>query len=324
MSRETKGGQEDARARPTAVTKKASKTKAKGKSRRRKTDQRALPLTTLAILSCYILGMYFGVSKYGVEKMNGLRFHDDIEWMKALLSPNAVFVTPILYAIAVMVLSRMSKMFSPMPWIKTHVQPVYNVIQIVVCSYMVWGFLPSVDIAGLNPFGFNSQPSRSVEWFVFVHYLTKYLDWCDTFFMILNKSYRQLSFLQVFHHATIGMIWGTVLACGCGSGTVFYGAFINSVTHVLMYTHYLWTSLGFKNPLKRYLTKFQLAQFASCILHAVLVAFSGVEKVFPSDGLPWIQIMYHPIMLYLFSFKMSWAPLWLSGVKVPETGLKHA
>ena len=132
--------------------------------------------------------------------------------------------------------------------------------------------------------------------------------------MIFNKSYRQLSFLQVFHHATIGMIWGAVLSCGWGSGTAFYGAFINSVTHVLMYTHYLWTSMGLKNPLKRYLTKFQLAQFASCVLHAVLVAFSGLEKTFPSEGLPWIQIMYHPIMLYLFGCRMSWSPRWLSGV----------
>jgi len=78
--------------------------------------------------------------------------------------------------------------------------------------------------------------------------------------MILGKSFRQISFLQVFHHATIGMVWGLVLDSGWGSGTVAWGAFINSVTHVLLYTHYFVTSLGFQNPLKKALFSFQQAQ----------------------------------------------------------------
>ena len=296
----------------------------KGKGRRRsRTDQRAHALIALLIVCLYASGMYYGLSTFGFENIKGLRFHSDVEWMNVAVSPFVVYVTPLLYFLSVMIVSRMSTSFPAMPWIKTKVQPIYNVVQIVVCSYMVWGMLGSVDVANGNPFGLNSERSKSIEWFVFVHYLTKFLDWTDTFIMIFNKSYRQLSFLQVFHHATIGMIWGAVLSCGWGSGTAFYGAFINSVTHVLMYTHYLLTSMGLKNPFKRYLTKFQLAQFASCVLHAVLVAFSGLEKTFPSEGLPWIQIMYHPIMLYLFGCRMSWSPKWLSGVDISSKQQPH-
>lgn len=294
------------------------------KGRRGRTDQRAHATIALFITMVYCMGMYYGLSTYGFENIKGLHFHSDVEWMNVLVSPFAVYVTPLLYFLAVMIVSRMSTRFPAMPWIKSHVQPVYNIVQIVVCSYMVWGMLPLVDVKNGNPFGLNSKRSKTIEWFVFVHYLTKFLDWTDTFIMIFNKSYRQLSFLQVFHHATIGMIWGAVLSCGWGSGTAFYGAFINSVTHVLMYTHYFWTSMGFKNPFKRYLTKFQLAQFASCVLHAILVAFSGLETVFPSNGLPMIQIMYHPIMLYLFGVRMSWSPTWLSGVNLDDVAVKTA
>jgi len=284
---------------------------------RRPTDQRALPVVSLGIALVYASCMYFSIDKFGgFDKPKGLRFHSDVEWMQAFVRDEAVFGLPIAYVVAVMIVSRISTFFPKITFTKTIVQPIYNIFQIVVCSYMVWGLWPYVDWKSGNPFGLNTQPNAKIEWFVFVHYLTKYLDWCDTFFMILNKNYRQLSYLQVFHHATIGMIWGALLQLGWGNGTAFYGAFINSVTHVIMYTHYLWTSFGLKNPLKRYLTMFQLSQFMSCVVHALLVAFSGAEKVFPADGLPYIQIMYHPIMLYLFTFKMRWAPRWISGIDV--------
>ena len=35
----------------------------------------------------------------------------------------------------------------------------------------------------------------------------------------INRKYEQISFLQVFHHATIGMVWGILLGRGWGSAT---------------------------------------------------------------------------------------------------------
>jgi len=288
---------------------------AKKKRSRRPVDQSAGLGVTSIIVVVYALGIYGSLATYGFEHKLGLRFHSHIEWMQLAVSDAAVFGLPLLYVALVMICSRLSaRCGKKQRWVKDRVQPVYNVVQIVLCSYMVIGLWPSVDLWGGNPFALNTQPDKAMEWFVFVHYLSKFLDWCDTFFMILGQSYRQISFLQVFHHATVGMIWGILLNRGWGSGTAAYGAFINSLTHVLMYMHYFWTSTGRKNPLKRYLTKFQLAQFASCVLHAFLVVI-GFDTVYPK-GLPWMQVMYHPIMLFLFSCKMLWAPLWLSGVPV--------
>lgn len=298
---------ERAAAKPAAI---------QGKRKRRRADQRAHLGVALGIALLFATVMYYCIYTYGFENAKGLKFHRDVAWMGFFVSDLMVFAAPLLYVVAVMLFGRFSTSLAKPLWLKARVQPVYNVVQIVVCSYLVWGLWPQVDVLGGNPFGVNVKRNARIEWFVFVHYLTKFLDWCDTFFMILNKSYRQVSYLQVFHHATIGMIWGVLLSRGWGSGTVAYGAFINSVTHVLMYSHYFWTSLGFKNPLKRFLTLFQLSQFASCVLHALVVLVH--ETVVPRS-LAWLQVTYHPIMLYLFMYKLNWAPLWLSGVKVVDT-----
>lgn len=136
---------------------------------------------------------------------------------------------------------------------------VYNIVQIAVCTYMTIGMSPIVSFP--NVFGLNSDFSSRGEWFVLVHYLSKYLDWFDTFFIIAKgNAKKQLSFLHVYHHATIGVVWGILLHLGSGNGTAQYGALINSVTHVIMYSHYLWTSFGFKNPFKGLVTKWQIFQ----------------------------------------------------------------
>jgi hypothetical protein len=194
------------------------------------------------------------------KKAPGLKFHTGKEhaWMQQLVSPAFAVGLPMLYVMCVMIGTRVQAKYgvSHKNFLKKYVQPFYNVVQIIVCAWMVWGLWPKSILT--NPFSLNEMPSKDIEFFVFVHYLTKYLDWCDTTFMILGKSFRQVSFLQVFHHATIGMVWGLVLDAGWGSGTVQWGAFINSVTHVLLYSHYLWTSLGYKNPLKKHLFLFQI------------------------------------------------------------------
>merc|ERR1719440_1578563 len=180
---------------------------------------------------------------------------------------------------------------------------VYNVVQILVCGYMVWGLLPCVGFP--NFFGINTEFDQRGEWFVFVHYLSKYLDWFDTLWIVLNKKRAQLSFLHIYHHATIVSIWGLLLQHGVGSGSARYGAWINSLTHVIMYSHYLWTSFGLKNPFKKYITMWQISQFYSCLVHAFVVLFFETTVV---RGYAWIQVIYQVSMVYLFTSMMSWVP----------------
>jgi len=195
----------------------------------------------------------------------------------------------------------------------------YNVAQIVLCIYMSVGMLPALGFP--NIFGIGTPYTEAGEWFVLVHYMSKFMDWFDTLWMVLKKkSHVQMSFLHLYHHATIGVVWGYLLSTGNGNGTAQYGAFINSVTHVIMYTHFLWTSFGFKNPFKSLVTTWQIAQFYSCFLHALCVLFFMAEQeVYFPKKYGWMQFSYHITMIYLFTFKLHWVPTWLKDPALAKT-----
>lgn len=174
---------------------------------------------------------------------------------------------------------------------------VYNSIQIIFNAYIVYGLLDFPKFP--NIFGLNTPYSPHIQHFIYLHYLSKYLDYFDTFFIILRgKSSSQLSFLHVYHHSTIGLVWAYLLYIGHGNGTAAFGCLINSFIHVIMYAHYLYTSLGYNNPLKKYLTQAQLLQFALCFVHSIL-AFM-YETIFPWP-IAFIQFIYHIQMMLLFS-----------------------
>jgi hypothetical protein len=220
-------------------------------------------------------------------------------WISALLHPSVLYGMPVLFVLCVYGLA--SYMTAREPFNVKSLMQAYNIVQILVCGYMVYGLFPCVSFP--NIFGINSEYDARGEWFVFVHYLSKYLDWFDTLWILLNKKRSQLSFLHVYHHATIGVIWGFLLTHNVGAGTTRYGAWVNSLTHVIMYSHYLWTSFGLKNPIKRLITKWQLLQFWSCLVHAFLVQVVESSQV---QSFAWLQLGYQTTMIYLFSMRLTW------------------
>eukprot|EP00039_Didymoeca_costata_P002380 m.59761 g.59761 ORF g.59761 m.59761 type:complete len:263 (+) comp11271_c0_seq1:255-1043(+) len=184
---------------------------------------------------------------------------------------------------------------------------VYNVIQIVLCGYMTVGLIQDIrlaepfEISGFqvpNIMALNHKVTKNGEYFMLIHYFSKFLDFFDTIFIVLKKKDRQLSFLHVYHHATIGPIWGFLLFLGCGGGSCLFGACLNSFVHVLMYSHYLMTSFKINNPFKKQLTQVQITQFYFCILHAFLATFFDTEV--PQE-LAYLQLCYHISMIVLFT-----------------------
>ena len=174
---------------------------------------------------------------------------------------------------------------------------VYNTIQILLNLYIIYGMRDFISYK--NVFGINSKFTKNIEYYTYIHYLSKYLDYFDTYFIILKcKSKEQLSFLHIYHHSTIGLIWGFLIHNGVGNGTAAYGCFINSIIHFIMYGHYLITSLGYKNPLKKYITQLQLLQFASCIIHSFTVLL--YENIVPKKY-AYLELMYHISMIFLFN-----------------------
>jgi hypothetical protein len=154
-----------------------------------------------------------------------------------------------------------------------------------------------------NIFALNAPFTAEAEYFIFIHFFSKIVDFCDTFFIVLRKKDEQLTFLHVYHHASIIAIWGLLLHWGYGGGAVSFGAWINSLVHVLMYSHYLLTSFGVNNPFKRQLTNLQIIQFHLCIVQAAL-ASAGLDRFFPSH-IASLQLLYHITMIVLFRHFLS-------------------
>jgi len=185
-----------------------------------------------------------------------------------------------------------------------NVMRVYNAAQVVVNAYIVW--LLSAEHMLPNLFGINKPYTDGTRYAVFLHYCCKFVDFLDTVFILLRKKDAQFSFLHVYHHSTIGIMWGFLLNIGHGNGSASFGAWINSLVHVVMYSHYFYTSFGFKNPLKPLITKFQIVQFYLCLLHVLV--FLAMETVVPTQ-LGYLQFAYHVTMVGLFTqfYKKSYS-----------------
>lgn len=143
----------------------------------------------------------------------------------------------------------------------------YNVAQVFLNGWMVYRFLDSLINRG-HPFvGDISTVSTGTAYVVWVHYCDKYLEFFDTYFMVLRGKLDQVSFLHVYHHTTIAWAWwaGFYLFPG---GDSYFGALLNSWIHVMMYSYYALSLLKIRCPWKRFLTQAQLLQFASVIIYS--------------------------------------------------------
>jgi elongation of very long chain fatty acids protein 4 len=196
--------------------------------------------------------------------------------------------------------------FAPPDWFKS----VYNLAQVSLSVYCGIFGIPVIFDFITHPFGVNlpMQPSaplnKALHYCICVHFLSKFLDYVDTFLIIIGKKDKQLSVLHVYHHCSISMVWGYLIFNNYAFGTVCFGAWINAVVHSIMYSYYGLTAASVNGrrlfntkPFKPYVTSIQLTQFFLCITHAIVVIIA--EKAIPF-GLAALQFGYHCTMIALF------------------------
>jgi len=223
-----------------------------------------------------------------------LRHYKELSY---LFSPTAYVGASIAYLCVCFLLNKIMLMTGANldgPKLKVAMQ-LYNLTQVVVCTYMVYLFIP--EFAQVDMFGIGNGYTKIAEFALMIHYFSKVLDFCDSIFMILRRKMRQVSFLHIYHHSTIILCWGQVLDSGFGGGTAAWGAMANSFIHMVMYSHYLVTSFGIRNPYKKYITKLQLLQFALCLFHSIMVL--TLSKTYPRN-VSVVQFFYQCSMLVLF------------------------
>jgi len=105
---------------------------------------------------------------------------------------------------------------SPMDHFTYPIRFVYNIMQIMLCSYMTieasaLAYRNAYNVYPCNAFDTQNPPIGPLLW---LFYVSKMLDFVDTVVIILGKKWGQLSFLHVYHHATIFMVYWVNLNVG--------------------------------------------------------------------------------------------------------------
>ncbi|XP_030641833.1 elongation of very long chain fatty acids protein 4-like [Chanos chanos] len=133
------------------------------------------------------------------------------------------------------------------------------------------------------------------------YYISKGVEFLDTVFFILRKKFNQVSFLHVYHHCTMFILWWIGIKWVPG-GQSFFGASINSGIHVLMYLYYGLAAFGPKIQKylwwKKYLTIIQMIQFHVTIGHAAHSLY--MDCPFPA-WMQWALIGYAVTFIILFA-----------------------
>ena len=129
---------------------------------------------------------------------------------------------------------------------------------------------------------------------LWIYWISKYYELLDTVFMLLRHRLRQMSFLHVFHHASMAFLSDYSYNYAPWPPIAF-GLAINAGIHIIMYSYYALTAVF---PLeeftwKRRVTQMQLAQFG----FGVIVGVNG----YLYEGYCVYAIIYPIVLITLFS-----------------------
>ena len=177
----------------------------------------------------------------------------------------------------------------------------YNMVQVMLCSYMsieagMQAWKAGYSIIPCQAFDHKSPP---IGFILYVFYLSKILDFMDTFFIIAEKRWKQLSFLHVYHHFSIFLFYWLNLNVGY-DGDVYLTIVLNGLIHTVMYTYYF-VSLHMKDKIwwKSALTMSQMTQFVVMNAQAAYLLITGCNE-FPSN-ITMAYLYYIVTLLILFA-----------------------
>jgi elongation of very long chain fatty acids protein 4 len=177
----------------------------------------------------------------------------------------------------------------------------YNAVCVALALYVVLG-VAAYKLQ--RPGGFvcnaldGSPAGAALSSVLWAYYAQKFLEYGDTLLFVLRKSFRQLTFLHLYHHVSITLVTAAFLRYDV-NGDTYLPALANSCVHVLMYSHYLLSAFGVSAWWKKQLTLLQLLQFACVAAQSLYSLAAGPACGFP-DWLKLLMVAYQASMLALF------------------------
>lgn len=182
---------------------------------------------------------------------------------------------------------------------------VHNFFCFSLSLYMCVGITYQAITHNYSLWGNAYRPEhKEMAILTYLFYMSKYVEFMDTVIMIIKRSTRQISFLHVYHHSSISLIWWAIAHHAPG-GEAYFSAALNSGVHVLMYAYYFLAACLRSNPKSRakylfwgrYLTQFQMFQF----LLNLIQAYYDIKINAPYPQ--WlIKILFYYMISLLFLF----------------------
>lgn len=177
---------------------------------------------------------------------------------------------------------------------------VYNFALVALSGYMAMEFFLTSYLLGYSyacqgvDWSYSTDPiSMRLTHVTWMFYFSKILELADTVFFILRKKNNQVTFLHVYHHATMIANWW-MAAKYIPTGQSFFVGMINSSIHALMYMYYGLTAMGPRMQKylwwKKYMTSLQLIQFIAVISHTGYNKFVRTDCDYP--------FLYNSIVFY--------------------------
>ena len=195
------------------------------------------------------------------------------------------------YLLMVLSTSCLTKLFNPLQNLRS-VLFLHNVVcctlSTAVVACLIVGLWQTGDVVSCE------DGNYYIKLGLFLFSLSKLYELMDTVFMVLRHKFRQISFLHVFHHATMAL-GGEYAFNYAAWPSLSFVLSMNSVIHMVMYGYYGLTAIY---PLhefswKRRITQLQLLQFFIALVHAAY----GYRHV----GYCVYSILYVVMMIALFS-----------------------
>ncbi|CAG9814019.1 unnamed protein product [Phaedon cochleariae] len=217
-------------------------------------------------------------------------------------SPFSIIAVMVIYVHAVKIWGP-KLMENRQPYNIKNIIMTYDILQILLNTYISVQALRQVAIIQIDCGAIDwSDNPKSLEQLSIMKYFfgLKLVDLVETIFFVLRKSYRQISFLHVYHHA--GMVLCSYLGFRFfGGGLSLWLPMLNGFVHVVMFVYYFLTAVDSSwkqsTAFKRTLTQIQLIQFGVFIVVYGSVFFRKCE--YPSFAC-YLFVPQNVFMILLF------------------------
>ncbi|XP_016960037.1 elongation of very long chain fatty acids protein F [Drosophila biarmipes] len=154
----------------------------------------------------------------------------------------------------------------------------YNIFQIVYNSVVLIGglhflfVLKAYDLSCIITLPLDHEYKNRERYLTYAYVINKFMDLAETFFFVLRKKDRQISFLHVVHHLVMPLGGYSQITFNGYGGTLFPLCLLNVAVHVIMYSYYYLSSVNKavqSSRWKKCLTIVQLVQFVLVLANLI-------------------------------------------------------